>query len=313
MMEYRCRTKRSDEWVDRYKGAAVNPEMLAVKLEGPARVLKPNGKPLIVYLPGAAKDVATETYPEFTKIRMPTDNRGLASGGERAVTRGSGTRSRTVPVMSAILGSFEAVGANRYCRLTAFTARQTEEWHALRPYFTRIAELFAEHVPDRYAAQMEAVNASAPDWVIPGTPFSTITVNNTYPTGIHTDSGDLDAGFSTLGCIRRGAYTGGWLTFPQYGVCADMQDGDVVLMDAHEWHGNTPMACAACGETLRKPGHECANQAGPGTGFVAPERISVVSYFRTKITTCDSMAAENDKRAALQQNRAAKALGLEDA
>lgn len=308
MMEYRCRSKRSDEWVEKYKGAFINPEMLAIKLEGPARVLKPDGKPLIVYLPGAAKEVSDLCYPELTKIRMPTDNRGLASGGERAVTRGSGTRSRTVPVMSAILGSFEAVGGNRYCRLTAFTARQTEEWHGLRPYFQRIAELFEQHVPDRYAAQMEVVGRTSPDWVIPGTPFSTITVNNTYPTGLHTDSGDLDAGFSTLGVLRRGCYDGGWLTFPQFGVTADLQDGDVVLMDAHEWHGNTPMTCSYCQAELRKPGHVC--EAMP-MGEVSPERISVVNYYRTAMEGCDSLAEENAKRAALQEGRAAKNLGLE--
>ncbi len=309
MMEYRCRSMRSDEWVERYKGAFINPEMIAVKLEGPARVLKPNGKPLIVYLPGAAKEVSDLCYPEFTKIRTPTDNRGFASGGEWAMTRGPGTRLRTVPVLSSILGSFEPVGSNRYCRLTAFTARQTTEWTALRPYFERIARLFEEHVPDRYAAQMEVVARTSPDWVIPGTPFSTITVNNTYPTGLHTDSGDLDAGFSTLGVMRRGHYTGGWLTFPQFGVAADLQDGDVVLMDAHEWHGNTPMLCGHCGDELRKPGHVCG--AMP-TGAVSPERISVVNYYRTAMETCGSLAEENEQRARLQEGRAAKNLGLED-
>lgn len=308
MMEFRARSKRSDEWVEKYKGAQVNPEMISVKLEGPARVLKPNGKPLAVYLPGAASEVSDATYPEFTKIRMLTDNRGMASGGERAKTRGSGTRSRTVPVMSSILGSFEAVGPMQYCRLTAFSAQQVEAWDSLRPYFDRIARLFEEHVPERYAAQMVAVQNTEPDWVIPGTPFTTITVNNTYPTGLHTDKGDLDAGFSTLGVMRRGAYEGGWLSFPQYGVGVDMKDGDVILMDAHEWHGNTPMTCSYCTEPLRKPGHRC--EGGMNPHLPSPERISVVSYFRTDIVECGSLAEENARRAALQEKRAGRALGL---
>lgn len=308
-MEYRIRTKRSDEWVEKYKGAQVTPEMLNVKVEGPTRVLKPNGKPLLVYLPGAAKDVGDQTYAEFTKIRMVTDNRGYASGGERAITRGSGTRSRTVPVMSSILGSFEAVGPMQYCRLTAFTAQKVQEWEHLLPYFDRIARLFEEHVPERYAAQMVAVQNTEPDWVIRGTPFTTITVNNTYPTGLHTDKGDLDEGLSTLGVIRRGHYEGGWLSFPQYGVCADMKDGDVILMDAHEWHGNTPMTCGACVEPLRKPGHYC-DGLDHGTHVDTPERISVVSYFRTDLVECGTLAEENARRAALQEKRAGKALGL---
>lgn len=307
-MEYRVRTKRSDQWVEKYKGAQVNPEMVNVKVEGPTRVLKPNGKPLLVYLPGAAMEVGDATYDNFTQIRMKTDNRGYASGGERAVTGYSGrTRSGTVPVMSSILGSFEKVGSNQFCRLTAFTAQQVERWEDLLPYFDRVARLFEEHVPERYAAQMVAVENTNPDWVINGTPFTTITVNNTYPTGLHTDKGDLDEGFSNLGVIRRGEYTGGWLTFPQYGVSADMKNGDVLLMDAHEWHGNTPMLCGYCGENLREPGHDCDGIPGGGR---SPERISIVSYFRTDMVECGSLAEENARRAALQEKRAGKALGL---
>jgi Oxygenase domain of the 2OGFeDO superfamily len=310
MMEYRVRSKRSDEWVEKYKGAQVTPEMLSVKLEGEARVLKPNGKPLAIYLPGAAREVSDQTYADFSRIRMATDNRGYASGGERG-TRGNSPRLRTVPVMSGILGSFEAVGSTPYCRLTAFTAKQVEQWERLLPYFDRIAELFREHVPERYAAQMAEVERTNPEWVISGTPFTTITVNNTYPTGLHTDKGDLDAGFSTLGCIRRGNFTGGWLSFPQYGVTVDMQDGDVLLMDAHEWHGNTPLLCGYCGEALRKPGHTCEGTCDNGP-HTSPERVSIVSYFRTDMTTCGTAADENAKRAALQERRAGEALGLED-
>lgn len=311
MMEVRIRSKRSDEWVEKYKGAQVNPEMINVKLEGPTRVLKPNGRPLAVYLPGEAKDVGDACYPEFTKIRMTTDNRGYASGGERG-TRGNSPRLRTAPVMSSILGSFEAAGSMPYCRLTAFTAQKVAEWDTLLPYFDRIARLFEAHVPERYVAQMVAVDNAEPDWVIAGTPFTTITVNNTYPTGLHTDKGDLDEGFSTLGVMRRGHYTGGWLSFPQYGVSVDMQDGDVLLMDAHEWHGNTPMLCGKCGTQLRKPGHVCEGHdiAHVEGGYVTPERISVVSYFRTNIVECGSLAEENERRAALQEKRAGKALGL---
>lgn len=304
MMEYRVRSKRSAEWVEKYKGAQVTPEMINLVLAGEARVLKPNGKPLLVYLPGAAREVADATREEFSRIRMATDNRGYASGGERG-TRGNSPRLRTVPVTSGILGSFEAVGSTPYCRLTAFTAKEVERWERLLPYFERIAHLFNEYVPDRYAAQVAEARRTPPEWMIADTPFTTITVNNTYPTGLHTDKGDLDAGFSTLGCIRRGAFTGGWLTFPQYGIAADMQDGDVLLMDAHEWHGNTPITCAYCGESLRKPGHVCEE------GMVPPERVSIVSYFRTEMTTCGTAEQENAKRAALQERRAAKTLGLE--
>lgn len=302
MMEYRVRSKRSDEWAEKYKGAQVTPEMVNVLLTSEARVLRPDGKPLCVYLPGAIKDIADESYPDFSTIRMTTDNRGYASASTRFK---DGDQLRAVPVTSAILGSFESTPRSPSCRLTAFTARQVERWDRLVPFFQRVAKLLEENVPDRYAAQAAEASRTPSDWVIQGTPFTTITVNNTYPTGIHTDKGDLDAGFSNLAVLRRGSYTGGWITFPQYGVAADMQDGDVLLMDAHEWHGNTPLLCSHCGENLKMPGHDC----GPPTGR-SPERISVVSYFRTKMTECGTAEEENARRLETWEERNAKKLGV---
>lgn len=305
LMEYRIRNKRSDEWVSKYRGARVAESMINLKLEAAARIIKPNGKPLCVYLPGAMTEASNLTRDQFSAIRMTTTNRGYASGAERFKKEGQ-SRGDTPPIMSSILGSFDKVGSQPFCRLTAFTAQQVEKWADLLPYFERVAELFETNVPERYAAQMVAVQNANPDWVISGTPFTTITVNNTYPTGIHTDKGDLDEGFSTLGVMRKGVYEGGWLTFPQYGVAADMQDGDLILMDAHDWHGNLPLACPACGELLRKPEHACEGND------TRPERVSVVCYFRTDIVECGSLAEEQAKRLEYQEKRAAKNLGMTD-
>jgi len=305
MMEYRVRAKRSDAWVEKYQGAQVSPDMVNLLLTNTARVLRPDGKPLCVYLPGAAKEVSDASYPDFTKIRATTDNRGYASGSTRFR---DGDQLRAVPITSAILGSFESTPRSPACRLTAFTARQVDRWERLVPFFQRISQLLQENVPDRYTAQAAEAARTPDDWVIKDTPFTTITVNNTYPTGLHTDKGDLDAGFSTLAVLRRGYYTGGWLGFPQYGVFADMQDGDVMLMDAHEWHGNTPIACAYCQEPLAMPNHRCGQipEAVP-----PPERISVVSYFRTKMVGCDTAEQENEKRLETWETRNAQKMGLE--
>jgi len=200
------------------------------------------------------------------------------------------------------------------CRLTAFTAQQIEQWDQLLPMFKEVARLFEEHVPDRFAVQAEEARKTHDEWIIKGTPFTTITVNNTYPTGIHTDKGDLDAGFSTLVALRRGNYTGGWLTFPQYGVAADMQDGDLLLMDAHEWHGNTPLLCEGCEEPLRKPEHMCEETQEKAKFYgmqpVSPERVSIVSYFRTKMVSCGTADEENARRESAAEKSAAKALGI---
>ena len=279
--EVRVKTRIPDDEMADKVGKILTPDDYNILLTGPMRVFKPDGKLLCVYLPGAIPAALREqVYPDLHKIKSPTDNRGLASGS-RPVKSGGAGRGRNVRVNSAIIGYFDAKPPHFHCRLTAYTAQDTQGWEAVQPLFKDIAGRFAEMVPDRYAAQMEVVNRTQPDWVITGTPFTTITVNNTYPTGVHTDSGDLDEGFSCLATLRRGDYSGGQLTFPAYRVAVDMQDGDLIMMDAHEWHGNVKM-------------EKHSDDA---------ERISVVCYYRTEMQACGTFDEELAKGAAVDEWR----------
>lgn len=334
MIEMRLRSRVAPEVLETMKGKILTENEFDVLLTGPARILKPDGKPLATYLPGALpNELLDQTYGTLHELRKhETDNRGLASGTQRAKYFEASTRSRTKLVPSAIIGGFDPKPPFRYCRLTAWSGKEMDKYRDLFPLFENIGDLFAEHVPDRYAVQMGHVNRTHPDWRIGRTPFTTITVNNTYPTGVHTDAGDLEEGFSTLACLRRGNYTGGNLVFPEFRVAVDMKHGDVLLMDAHEWHGNTALVdkTPECdwgnepatwtfdakrpdtGKVVRKPicdDHltkireamdiEILNQAP----VLPMERISVVSYFRTKMTDCGSAEEEAAKAALLAEKR----------
>lgn len=287
MIDLRLRTRVSEQELAAKAGKILGPADYNLLLTGPARIRMPDNRPLCVYLPGALLGELDKpgVYEILHSLRVhKTNNRGLASGSQRIQTlhgrtedgrRGPGrTYSRQVPSM--IAGAVDPQGQKQHCRLTAWTGTHMPEWQTLHPIFQRVAELQKRHVPERAAAQQAEADRTNPAWVVPGTPFSTITVNNTYPTGVHTDKGDLDAGFSTIAVLRRGDYTGGHLVFPEYRVAVDLKHGDLILMDAHQWHGNTALVCA-CG---REPNGFC--QA------CGAERVSIVSYFRTKITECGS-------------------------
>jgi hypothetical protein len=284
--ELRLRSRVADAAIrDNLAGKILGPADYDVLLTGPTRLLTPAGKPLCVFLPGAVADHARDdtAYDVLHSLRSyGTKNRGLASGTKRLDPTGRG-RSYATDVKSMIVGAVDPMGQQRYCRLTAWTGLHLPEWQQLQPLLKTVADNLAEHVPDRYRAQMAQVQRTHPDWVVPGTPFTTVTVNNTYPTGVHTDKGDLEEGFSTIACLRRGDYTGGQLVFPAYRVAVDMHDGDLILMDAHEWHGNVAIVCA-CG--TRPNG--CCETCGA-------ERISVVSYFRTKMADCGSADQEMER------------------
>jgi hypothetical protein len=283
VIELRVRTTIPEEEMAEKVGKMLTPEDINVVLTRDAKVRKPDGKLLCIYLRQALPAALTdEVYPTLSAIRTPTTNRGLASGMAR-VGRHEGGRTHTKPVMSSIIGAMDPMGPQTYCRLTAYTAKEVGGWEKLRPYFRAIAELFAEHVPDRYAAQMTFVNGTQPEWVIPGTPFTTITVNNTWATGVHTDKGDLDEGFSCLAVLRRGEYDGGTLCFPQYRLGVNLGDRDLILMDAHEWHGNIPLV-------------KRSDDA---------ERISTVCYYRTRMKDCGSLSEEESKRLAVSESRMA--------
>ncbi|MEW9530675.1 hypothetical protein [Microbispora sp. NPDC049125] len=294
MLDLRLRSKVSAEELEAKQGKILGAVDYNVLLTGPTRVRKPDGKPLCVYLPGALREQVDdkEVYDILHSLRsLVSSNRGLASGTPRF--KGN-QRTYAKNVASAIVGAVDPQGQQKYCRLTAWTGRNLPEWQKLHPLLRAVADQLAVHVPDRYAAQQAYADKSDPAWIVPGTPFTTITINNTYPTGVHTDKGDLDEGFSSIACLRKGTYTGGQLVFAEYRVAVDLQHGDLILMDAHEWHGNVAITCR-CGFELSG----CCEDCGA-------ERVSLVSYFRTKVARCGTPDEEYRKGSNYREQVAAR-------
>ena len=272
LTELRVRSRTPKAELDRKVGKIVTADDYDVLLTGPTKLVAPGGQPLAIYLPGAIPpNMGNAHYPALHEIRALTDNRGLASGS-RAIKVHRQRRANLVA--STIIGNFDPAGGRfPYCRTTAWTGKNTQQFRALYPLFQHIAAQMETYVPARYAVQMAQAERTHPDWRVADTPFTTMTVNNTYPTGVHVDKGDLDEGFSCLAVWRRGEYTGGHLTFPEWRLAVDLQDGDLLLMDAHQWHGNTAM------ELLSEDA----------------ERISLVLYYRTRLAACGSGEAERAK------------------
>lgn len=274
MIDVRLRTVISKEELDEKVGKIVTDDDYNVLVTGPTRLSKPDGSPLAVYLPGVLAAHRDTVVPILRRLRQEAGasiNRGRASGYQRLGSR-PGQRTKTPPLRSYTIGAVDPMGQMRYCRYTTWTAAHRAEFARLTPMLVDVAGHLQREVPDRFATQMIQAARTRPEWVIPGTPFTTLTVNLTYPTGVHTDKGDLVDGFSTISCFRSGSFDGGRLVFPKYRVAVDLQDGDLILMDAHEHHGNT-----------RLVEHENA------------ERISVVAYYRTKMCGCGSGAEEAAK------------------
>jgi hypothetical protein len=209
-VDLRFRSWVPDSELDAKVGKIVTAGDYNAVITGPARLYRPDGQLLAVYMPGALRAELAAAWDVLSSIRLITDNRGLASGTPRA-RRGDQQRSRTRRIMSTIVGAVDpgpassrTAGRLRACRLTAWTGKHLPEWASVTPLFQAINHHYRIQVPDRYRDQHAAAEATASDWLIPGTVFTTVTVNNSYSTGVHQDAGDLPDGFSTLSPPCRG-------------------------------------------------------------------------------------------------------------
>lgn len=254
------------------------------------------GKPLLKFRKAIIPaQYAKKAWEGLRKAAVVNDNRGMASGwdelavqyvvklqGARGYVRVSENRfklikrdgtlsntTRAVPRRSGIVGYFDADGRFPYCRQTAFNEKHLEQFlHAL-PFIRKVDELYRELMPDEYALQRAAADATSPDFVISGTAFTTVTVNKNFQTAVHKDAGDFKEGFGNLTVMQAGQYTGGYTVYPQFRVAVDVRTCDLMLSDVHEWHGNTPIV-----------------------GKNNFERISLVMYYRENMAKCSSAAEE---------------------
>lgn len=176
-------------------------------------------------------------------------------------------------VMSGIAGWFDRYPRIPYGRATSYTAREPEKFAMSYPFLQSLAKGFSDLLPWRYNNQMEAANKLDPAFLVPKTPFTTITVNKSFRTACHFDAGDYTDGLSNLLTLsNNGNYKGCYLVAPEYRVAVNPRPGDLLLINNHEvMHGNTQI------ELLDD----------------VAERISLVVYFREKMLELGSKAYED--------------------
>lgn len=166
-------------------------------------------------------------------------------------------------VNSGIAGWFDRYPRINWGRATSYTANNFDKFKLSFPFLQSLAKGFKDLLPWRYNNQMGAANKIDPAFLVPGTPFTTVTVNKTFRTACHFDAGDLTSGLSNLLTLsNNGNYSGCYLVAPEYRVAVNVRPGDLLLINNHEvMHGNTQI--------------ECHDQIA--------ERISLVVYFREKM------------------------------
>lgn len=266
-----------------YKGTRLTDAHYDELITDDAVVYDRNGKVLLKFVKACLPEQRTIwAYHVLRKIRGEATNRHIAAIGrtEQPILL-DGTKSKTTRIdrrahpevaqmSSAVIGSMDRYARFPYCRLTAYNINHSAEFTSLYPWFQDVGNAFRVHMPDHHEAQMEVVRDTEEDWMISGTPWTTITVNRNFPTRGHVDAGDLRAGFGVMTVLGNGMYDGGYFVMPAYRIAVDAQMGDVILADVHEWHGNTVMS-------NRRVGYE---------------RVSCVFYYRERMHECGTAQEE---------------------
>lgn len=183
------------------------------------------------------------------------------------------TTSYANPVHSGIAGWFDRYPRYPFGRATAYTNQNFETFKKSWSFLQHLAKGFKDLLPWRYENQMKCARMIDSNFLVPGTPFTTITVNKTFRTACHYDAGDLSEGLSNLLVLsNNGNYSGGYLVAPEYRVAVNVRPGDLLLINNHEvMHGNTEI-------TLHDE---------------EAERISLVCYFRENMLQLGSKEYED--------------------
>lgn len=226
-------------------------------------------------------DICKLGYDNLYDAATATDSRGVAGGmddntGKNSKTRvkKNGTLSKQSIanefVISGVAGFYDRSTRFPYCRLTAYTHHNMDKFKNAYPIIKFVDEMYKRLMRPKYNLQRKLADNTSKDFVIPGTSFTTITINKNYRTAVHKDAGDFKDGFGNLTALRKGKYTGCYLVLPRWGVGFDLQNQDLLLMDVHQWHGNTPMIQVDKDAT----------------------RLSLVMYYREKMVKCGTAKQE---------------------
>jgi hypothetical protein len=280
------------EWVTEYESEIIdyflNPKasldgdpIEAIKAKHQGKTDKPSTRNNVWGIQAVKKDnfVFNEWVEKVRKLdasEMIAEARRVEKAYVCATTYANG-------VMSGIAGWFDRYPRIPYGRATSYTAREPVKFAMSYPFLQQLAQGFKDLLPWRYNNQMEAAKKLDPAFLVPGTPFTTITVNKSFRTACHYDAGDLTSGLSNLLTLtNNGNYKGCYLVAPEYRVAVNPRPGDLLLINNHEvMHGNTQI------ELLDEEA----------------ERISLVVYFREKMLELGSKQYEDCRYDFVEQRR----------
>jgi len=239
--------KVSDEQMEKIKDTNITESMIDTIINKDIEIYKEDGTLLLKFIKGALKngDSFYNNIKPFI-VKYKSNNRGSVSGSKKKGIKNNpdtntmilGYMDKWSPMQKYIFKKLNFKPSVNV-RQTMYNMDEPEKYKKIVPFIQQIDKLYKKNIPKQYNKQRK--KADETPFKIENTAFTTVTVNLNFKTMIHKDKGDDDEGFGNLTVIKKGNYEGGETCFPQYGIGVNVQDGDILFMDVHEWHGNLPL------------------------------------------------------------------------
>lgn len=199
---------------------------------------------------GMDKELTAKYYKAIIskKAIQKSDIRNTAAGVDvekSSVTKVSKRPTKTMRshhhVESSIIGFYDRYPRINYCRKTAWTQNNPQEWEYVVPYVEQVDSIYRKNCPVEYAEHRKVANKTSPDFIIGNTTFTTVTLNRNFRTHYHRDSGNLKEGLAAMSYIKTGKFSGGELCFPNFGLAVKLYNYDLIVFNNNEIHGNLPI------------------------------------------------------------------------
>ena len=190
-------------------------------------------------------------------------------------------RGQSNMVRSGCAGYFDKRGVLP-CRKVNWSNKNEDKHNALIPLCECISDKHKEVDEESYNKQLERIEMK-PEYRFGESIYSTLTLNYDFRTASHRDKGDFKAGLSTLTILEEipDNYIGLYLGLPEYKICFDVRDGDVLFFDTHEIHSNTEYKVLSDKLGINK----ITDEDGMSDKYYAG-RISIVAYLRERLYLC---------------------------
>lgn len=153
------------------------------------------------------------------------------------------TRTGGLVTTSRIFGSAPRLERRirHYCNRTSLAREQPQENAVVCGFGKAISERYRLMAPEVHGKHAHLVGNVKPEWMIPGSVFTSGIINKNNALHYHFDAGNFEHVLSAMLVLRKGM-SGGWLVLPEFDVRFLLKNNAIFMFDGQEIiHGVTPM------------------------------------------------------------------------